>query len=217
MAKLIWDEDGTRQYETGTSKVVLFKKEETGKYGKGVAWSGVTAITESPSGAEETALYADNIKYASLRSREELGYTIEAYRYPDEFAECDGTAQLSEGVLLGQQKRVAFGIAYRTELGNDLDSEAGYKLHIYYNGIASPSEKSYASINDSPDAISFSWEVTTTPVNVDGYNASSRIEIDSTKADKTKLAALEAKLYGSESEEPTLPSISEIITMFAAS
>lgn len=217
MAKLIWDEDGTRQYETGTSKVVLFKKNNTGKYGKGVAWNGVTAITESPSGAEETALYADNIKYASLRSREELGYTIEAYRYPDEFAECDGTAQLGEGVYLGQQKRVAFGIAYRTELGNDLDSEAGYKLHIYYNGIASPSEKSYATINDSPDAISFSWEVTTTPENVEGYNASSRIEIDSTKVDKAKLATLEAKLYGSENEESSLPSISEIITMFAAS
>ena len=216
MPTLVWDEDGTRQYETGTSKVVLFKKKDSG-YGNGIAWNGVTAITESPSGAEETALYADNIKYASLRSREELGYTIEAYRYPDEFAECDGTASLADGVLIGQQKRVPFAIAYRTELGNDLDSEAGYKLHIYYNGVASPSEKSYATVNDSPDAITFSWEVTTTPVNVDGYSASSRIEIDSTKVDKDKLAALEAKLYGSESSESTLPSINEIISMFAAS
>lgn len=216
MPTLVWDEDGTRQYETGTSKVVLFKKKDSG-YGNGIAWNGVTAITESPSGAEETALYADNIKYASLRSREELGYTIEAYRYPDEFAECDGTASLADGVLIGQQKRVPFAIAYRTELGNDLDSEAGYKLHIYYNGVASPSEKSYATVNDSPDAITFSWEVTTTPVNVDGYSASSRIEIDSTKVDKDKLAALEAKLYGSESAESTLPSINEIISMFAAS
>ena len=216
MSTLVWDEDGTRQYETGTSKVVLFKKKDSG-YGNGIAWNGVTAITESPSGAEETALYADNIKYASLRSREELGYTIEAYRYPDEFAECDGTASLADGVLIGQQKRIPFAIAYRTELGNDLDSEAGYKLHIYYNGVASPSEKSYATVNDSPDAITFSWEVTTTPVNVDGYSASSRIEIDSTKVDKDKLAALEAKLYGSESSESTLPSINEIISMFAAS
>lgn len=216
MSKLVWDADGTRQYETGTSKVVLFKKKDDGTYDNGIAWNGVTAVTESPSGAEETALYADNIKYASLRSREELGYTIEAYRYPDEFAECDGTASLAEGVLLGQQKRVPFAIAYRTELGNDLDSEAGYKLHIYYNGVASPSEKSYATVNDSPDAITFSWEVTTTPVNVEGYNASSRIEIDSTKVDKTKLATLEAKLYGGENSESTLPTIDEIITMFGA-
>lgn len=217
MSKLKWDEDGTRQYETGVSKVVLFKKKDDGTYDKGIAWSGVTAVTESPSGAEETALYADNVKYASLRSREELGYTIEAYRYPDEFSECDGTAALADGVLLGQQKRVPFGLVHRTELGNDANSEAGYKLHIYYNGVASPSEKSYATINESPDAITFSWEVTTTPVNVDGYNASARIEIDSTKADKTKLAQLEAQIYGGESTESTLPSISEIISMFAAS
>ena len=216
MSKLVWDADGTRQYETGTSNVALFVKDSTGKYGTGVAWNGVTAITESPSGAEESALYADDIKYASLRSTEELGYTIEAYTYPDEFGVCDGTDNIAEGVLIGQQKRMPFGIAYKTKIGNDNDADAGYKLHIYYNGIASPSEKSYASVNDSPDAISFSWEVTTTPVAVEGHKASSRIEIDSTKANSAKLEALEAKLYGSTDSEPTLPSIDEIITMFNA-
>lgn len=216
MSKLVWDADGTRQYETGTSNVALFVKDTTGKYGTGVAWNGVTAITESPSGAEESALYADDIKYASLRSAEDLGYTIEGYTYPDEFGACDGTDNIADGVLIGQQKRRAFGLVYKTKIGNDNDADAGYKLHIYYNGIASPSEKSYASVNDSPDAISFSWEVTTTPVAVDGYKASARIEIDSTKADKAKLAALEAKIYGSADSEPTLPSIDEIITMFNA-
>lgn len=213
MAKLVWDKTGERYYETGVSKGVLYPQ-VAGAYPKGVAWNGLTAVTESPSGAEATALYADDIKYLNLMSNEEFGATIEAYTYPEEFAACDGSAALVEGVYLGQQKRQAFGLCYRTVLGNDTESnDYGYKLHIIYGALAAPSEKAYATINDSPEAITFSWEVTTTPVAVEGFKPTACITIDSTKVDETKLAALEAKLYGSESEEATLPLPDEIANM----
>lgn len=215
MAKLTWDGTGERYYETGTKHGVLYVMGDDG-YGTGVAWNGLTAVTESPSGAEETALYADDMKYASLRSAEEFGCTIEAYTYPDEFGVCDGSATPSNGVNLGQQSRKTFGFSYRSQIGNDVSTEAGYKLHLIYGLTASPSEKAYATINDSPDAITFSWECTSTPVETDGYKAISTITIDSTKADSTKLAALEAKLYGDASSEPTLPLPSEVISMMAS-
>ena len=216
MSKLVWDAQGERYFETGVKKGVLYVMGADGKYGNGVAWNGLTAVTESPSGAEATALYADDIKYLNLVSAEEFGATIEAYTYPDEFAACDGSAALATGVMIGQQKRSTFGLCYRTTVGNDVDSELGYKLHIIYGCLAAPSEKAYATINDSPEAITFSWEVTTTPVEVEGFKPTACITIDSTKVDDTKMAALEAKLYGSESEEPTLPMPSEIATMMAA-
>lgn len=217
MSKLVWDQTGERLYETGVKNGVLYVYDTTGKkYGNGVAWNGLTAVTESPSGAEATALYADDIKYLNLVSNEEFGATIEAYTYPEEFAACDGSASIATGVSIGQQKRSTFGLCYRTALGNDVDgAEYGYKLHIIYGALAAPSEKAYATINDSPEAITFSWEVTTTPVSVAGFKPTSCITIDSTKADPTKLAALEVKLYGSESEEPTLPMPDEIATMMA--
>lgn len=207
MAALTWDGSGERLYETGVDRGVLYVMSTGGTYGTGVAWNGLTGVTESPSGAEETALYADNIKYVSLYSAEEFGATIEAYTYPDEFAECDGSAELATGVTVGQQTRKMFGLCYRTLLGNDTDGQShGYKLHLIYGATASPSEKAYATVNDSPEAITFSWEVTTTPVNVTGMSPTASITIDSTKADSTCLAALEAKLYGSEpSGTPTLP------------
>ena len=219
MAKLVWDQTGERLYETGVKNGVLYVYDsETKKYGTGVAWNGLTAVTESPSGAEATALYADDIKYLNLLSTEEFGATIEAYTYPDEFAECDGSASLSEGVFIGQQKRKTFGLAYKTTLGNDTDgNDYGYKLHIIYGCLAAPSEKSYATINDSPEAITFSWEVTTTPVEVTGHKPTASITIDSTKADPSKLAQLEAKLFGDDTEgTPTLPMPNEIASMFAA-
>ena len=216
MSKLVWDQTGERLYETGVKNGVLYVQ-EAGAYPKGVAWNGLTAVTESPSGAEATALYADDIKYLNLISNEELGATIEAYMYPDEFKVCNGEAELAEGVVIGQQTRKAFGLCYRTTLGNDVDgNDYGYKLHIIYGCMAAPSEKAYATINDSPEAITFSWEVTTTPVNVTGGKPTASITIDSTKVDAEKLAALEAKLYGSESEEATLPLPDEIATMFKA-
>lgn len=207
MAALTWDGSGKRLYETGVDRGVLYVMSTGGTYGTGVAWNGLTGVTESPSGAEETALYADNIKYVSLYSAEEFGATIEAYTYPDEFAECDGSAELATGVSVGQQSRKTFGLCYRTLLGNDTDGQShGYKLHLIYGATASPSEKAYATVNDSPEAITFSWEITTTPVNVTGMSPTASITIDSTKADSTCLAALEAKLYGSESSgTPTLP------------
>lgn len=198
MAKLVWDDTGNRLYETGVDRGVLYPIQEGGQYTKGVAWNGLTNVTESPSGAEATALYADNIKYLNLYSAEEFGATIEAYTYPDEFAECDGSANLATGVSIGQQSRKLFGLSYRTVLGNDVDgNDHGYKLHLIYGAMASPSEKSYASINDSPEAITFSWELTTTPVSVSGFKPTASITIDSTKADPECLAALEAALYGS--------------------
>lgn len=214
MAKLAWDNIGERLYETGVKQGVLYPISNTGVYDKGVAWNGLTAVTESPSGAEATPLYADDIKYLNLMSNEEFGGTIEAYMYPDEFMECDGSASLVAGVSIGQQPRKTFGLCYRTTLGNDVASnDYGYKLHLVYGALASPSEKAYATINDSPEAITFSWEFSTTPVNVTGHKPTASLTIDSTKVDDEKLAALEAILYGSESEEPRLPLPDEIATI----
>lgn len=218
MAALTWDDSGKRLYETGVDRGVLYVM-SAGTYGTGVAWNGLTGVTESPSGAEETALYADNIKYVSLYSAEEFGATIEAYTYPDEFAKCDGSAELADGTYVGQQERATFGLSYRTLLGNDTEGQShGYKLHLIYGAKASPSEKAYATVNDSPEAITFSWEVTTTPVNVTGMKPTAVITIDSTKADAECLAALEAKLYGSEpSGTPTLPLPDEVKTLMTPS
>jgi hypothetical protein len=211
MSRLVWDQSGERIYETGVKQGVLYVQDSTGAYPNGVAWNGLTAVTESPSGAEATALYADDIKYLNLISNEEFGATIEAYTYPDEFAACDGSASLADGVSIGQQKRSAFGLCYKTTVGNDVaGSDYGYKLHIIYGAMAAPSEKAYATINDSPEAITFSWEVTTTPVAVEGFKPTACITIDSTKADKAKLAELENILYGSEDTEARLPLPAEI-------
>ena len=213
MSKLTWDASGERLYETGVKQGVLYVM-DSNVYGNGVAWNGLTAITESPSGAESTPLYADDIKYLDLRSTEEFGATIEAYTYPDEFAACDGSASLADGVSIGQQARKMFGLCYRTTVGNDTDgTNHGYKLHLIYGATASPSEKAYETINDSPEAITFSWEITTTPVSVTGFKPTASITIDSTKADPTCLAALEEKLYGGESTEPTLPLPDEVKTI----
>ena len=216
MSKLVWDQTGERYYETGVKQGVLYPQATGGTYPKGVAWNGLTAVTESPSGAEATALYADDIKYLNLISAEEFGATIEAYTYPDEFAQCDGSAALATGVSIGQQSRKAFGLCYRTTLGNDVDgNDFGYKLHIIYNALAAPSEKAYATINDSPEAITFSWEVTTTPVNVAGFKPTASITIDSTKANAEKLAALEKILYGDAQTEARLPLPDEIATLMS--
>lgn len=216
MSKLVWDQTGDRLYETGVKKGVLYPM-ESGAYPKGVAWNGLTAVTESPSGAEATALYADDIKYLNLYSAEEFGGTIEAYTYPVEFGACNGEASLAEGVVIGQQSRKAFGLSYVTTVGNDTDgTDFGYKIHIVYGAMASPSEKAYATINDSPEAITFSWEFTTTPVAVDGHKPTASVVVDSTKVAPEKLAALEAMLYGSESEEAKLPLPDEIITLLGA-
>ena len=225
MSKIVWDKTGERYYETGVKNGVLYIPTD-GVYSKGVAWNGLTAVTESPSGAEATALYADDIKYLNLYSAEEFGATIEAYTYPDEFAVCDGSAELTSGVTIGQQDRKTFGLSYRTTIGNDTDGNSyGYKLHLIYGCKASPSEKAYATINDSPEAITFSWEVTTTPVSVNGFKPTACITIDSTKADPTKLAALEEILYGKNGTgepetggvEPRMPLPDEIATLMAAS
>lgn len=213
MSKLVWDQTGERLYETGVKNGVLYVQ-EAGAYPKGVAWNGLTAVTESPSGAEATPMYADDNKYLNLMSTEEFGATIEAYTYPDEFKVCNGEAELATGVSLGQQVRKTFGMCYRTTIGNDVDgNDHGYKIHLIYGALAAPSEKAYATINDSPEAITFSWEVTTTPVNVTGFKPTSYVVIDSTKCDEAKLATLEAKLYGSETEEATLPLPDEIAEM----
>lgn len=216
MSMLKWDQTGERLYETGVKKGVLYVFDQ-GKYGTGVAWNGLTAVTESPSGAEATALYADDIKYLNLMSNEEFGGTIEAYTYPEEFAACNGEASLAEGVVIGAQPRKTFGLSYVTTIGNDTDgNDHGYKIHLVYGALASVSEKAYATINDSPEAITFSWEFTTTPVEVAGHKPTAVVTIDSTKVDAGKLKALEDKLYGTESEEAALPLPSEIVTMFAA-
>ena len=225
MSKIVWDKTGERLYETGVKNGVLYLQ-TNGVYNNGVAWNGLTAVTESPSGAEATALYADDMKYLNLYSAEEFGATIEAYTYPDEFAECDGSKELVDGVVIGQQTRKVFGLCYRTVIGNDTDGEAhGYKLHIIYGAMASPSEKAYATINDSPEAITFSWEITTTPVNVAGAKPTASVVIDSTKADPTKLAALETILYGkdpttdggSDGVDPRLPLPDELKTLITKS
>ena len=210
--RISWDKSGDRLYETGVSKGVLYPLSGAA-YTKGVAWNGLTAVTESPSGAEATPLYADNIKYLNLVSAEEFGATIEAYTYPDEFAACNGEKELTKGVSIGQQPRQTFGMCYQTKIGNDVDSELGYKIHIIYGALAAPSEKAYATVNDSPEAITFSWEVTTTPVEVTGFKPTAYVVVDSTKVDAEKLALLEAKLYGSESEEAMLPLPDEIVSI----
>lgn len=214
MSKLVWDQVGERLYETGVKNGVLYVQDDKGAYPKGVAWNGLTAVTESPSGAEATPLYADDIKYLNLMSAEEFGATIEAYTYPEEFGACNGEAALTTGVYIGQQARKAFGMCYRTTVGNDVEyNDHGYKIHIIYGALAAPSEKAYATINDSPEAITFSWEITTTPVNVAGHKPTASIVIDSTKCDAAKLAALEAVLYGSDDVEARLPLPDEILTL----
>ena len=214
MAKIVWDKIGERLYETGVKNGVLYVQDESGAYPNGVAWNGLTSISESPSGAEATPLYADDVKYLELMSAEEFGATIECYTYPDEFAACDGSAAVADGVMIGQQARKAFGLCYKTTVGNDvLGNDFGYKLHLIYGAKASPSEKAYSTINDNPEAITFSYEITTTPVAVEGFKPTSTIVIDSTKVDPEGLAALEAKLFGSEEGEASLPLPDEVITL----
>ena len=215
MSALVWDQSSERLYETGVDRGVLYPVTNNA-YGTGVAWNGLTAVNESPSGAEPSDIYADNIKYLTLRSAETFGATIEAYTYPDEFAECDGSATVATGVTIGQQTRKSFGLCYRTLVGNDTDGQDhGYKLHLIYGCTASPSEKSYQTVNDSPEAITFSWEVSTTPVNVEGHKPTAQLIVDSTKVDKAKLDTLEAQLYGGENAEPKLPTPAEVIAIFA--
>lgn len=215
MSKLIWDNTGERLYETGTKMGVLYPFSKEGKYNKGVAWNGLIGVTESPSGAEATPLYANDHKYLELTSNEEFGFSIEAYTYPDEFAECDGSKELVAGIKISQQTRSTFGLSYRTTLGNDTEgNDYGYKLHLVYGAKAAPTEKGYSTINDSPEAITFSWECTTTPVEVAGFKPTSHIEIDSTKVDAEKLKELEAILYGSENEEARLPMPEELVEIF---
>ena len=214
MAKIKWDETGEKIYETGVKNGVLYLPNETGEYVNGVAWNGLTAVTESPSGAESTPLYADDIKYVELQSAEDFGATLECYTYPDEFAECDGSAEVAPGVIIGQQNRKTFGLCYRTTLGNDVKgNEYGYKLHLIYGAKASPSEKSYSTINDSPEAITFSYEITTTPVNVTGHKPTACLTINSTKVEAGKMQQLEALLYGAESTEAKLPLPDEVINL----
>lgn len=216
MAKLIWDKTGERLYETGVKQGVLYPIQTGGVYTKGVAWNGLTAVTESPSGAESSPQYADDIKYLNLVSAEEFGATIEAFTYPDEFGVCDGSAEIKTGVIIGQQSRKQFGLSYRTVIGNDTDgTDHGYKLHLIYGALAAPSEKAYSTMNDSPEAITLSWEVTTTPVAVAGFKPTASLIIDSTKVDPAKLAALELVLYGNTGVEARLPLPDEIATIFA--
>lgn len=214
MPKLKWDQIGERLYETGVDKVVLFPMESTGQYGAGVAWNGISAVNESPSGAEPTALYANNGKYINLISNEDFAATIEAFMYPDEFEECDGSKEIAPGVVIGQQKRKVFGLAYRTLLGNDVDgNDHGYKLHLVYGCLAAPSENNHSTVNDSPEAGTMSWSVSTTPVEVADAKPTATVTIDSTKADKTKLKKLEDMLYGTEQAESKLPLPAEVITL----
>lgn len=219
MSKLVWDQTGERIYEAGVKMGVLYPQATGGTYPKGVAWNGLTSVSESPEGAEPEPLYADDIKYLNLVSVEEFKATIEAYTYPEEFAECDGSKSIATGVAVGQQKRKAFGLCYRTTIGNDVDgNDHGYKLHIVYGALAAPSEKAYETINDSPEAATFSWEISTTPVAVskEGCQPTASITIDSTKADPTALKKLEDILYGSEEKEARLPLPDEITTLMTA-
>lgn len=212
MSKLVWDQTSEKTYETGIEQVALYKQ-VGGAYPAGVAWNGITALNLTPSGAEPTPLYANNRKYLTLMSVEELGGTIEAYTYPEEWEECDGSAEAAPGVYIGQQTRATFGLVGKTLIGNDTEgTKHGYKLHLVYGCLASPAEESHATVNDSPEAVTFSWEFSTTPVEVEGYASTSYLCIDSTKVDAEKLKALEAILYGSESEEARLPMPSEVLT-----
>lgn len=215
VGKLEWDKTGERRYETGVDHGVLYLRNASGVYDSGYAWNGLTTVTESPSGAESSAQYADNIKYLNLVSAEEFGATIEAFTYPDEFALCDGTASPSDGVIIGQQSRSTFGLAYRTKIGNDVAGDSlGYKIHLIYGAQAAPSEKAYATINDSPEAITFSWELSTTPVNVPDFKPSATLVVDSTKVEADALAALEEILYGTATLSPRLPLPAEVIALF---
>lgn len=217
MAKIVWDKTGERLYETGVEQGVLYNIDERGAYSKGVPWNGLTAVTESPSGAEATPLYADNIKYLELQSAEEFGATIEAYTYPDEFGECDGTASIGQGIIIGQQSRKIFGLSYKTVVGNDVkNNDYGYKLHLIYGAKAAPSEKAYSTINDSPEAITFSWEVTTTPVPVNGHKPTSTLVIDSTKVGEGVMKKIEDVLYGGDEAEPRLPLPDEVLTIISS-
>lgn len=213
MARLIWDATGERAYEMGTKNGVLYPMNDEGGYEEGVAWNGLTALTESPSGAEETKLWADDIKYASLRSAEEYGFTIESYTYPDEWEACDGSAQVATGVTIGQQKRKGFGFSWVTTVGNDISDEAGKKIHVVWGATASPSEKSYATVNDNPDAITFSWECTTTPVNVTGHRATAHMEINCMKLKEKTVKLIEDKLWGNDTDKAALPSPDELIKL----
>lgn len=217
MARIIWDEATKHYYETGVKQCVFYKQAENGDYPLGVAWNGITSVSESPSGADTTDLYADDTKYLSLRANEDFGATIEAYTFPDEFAECDGFGELTAGVRIGQQTRKAFGLCYRTAIGNDVDyQDHGYKLHLIYNATVSPSERSYQTINDSPEAITFSWELTTIPINVTGFKPTACVTIDSTKVNAEKLAAFEAIIYGDAENEARLPLPDEVKTLLTA-
>lgn len=216
MPKLAWDQTGQRLYETGVDQGVLYVQDNSGQYPTGVAWNGLISVTESPSGAESNPQYADNIKYLDLISAEEFGATIEAFTYPEEFAECDGSAEAASGVMLGQQTRKRFGLSYRTKVGNDtVGQDFGYKLHLIYGALASPSEKAYNTINESPEAITFSWELSTDKVAVPDstYRPLASITIDSTKVDAAKMALLEAELYGSASGAANLPLPDEVIAL----
>lgn len=216
MSKIVWDETGKRTYETGVKHGVLYPVQAGGLYTKGVAWNGLTTVTESPSGAEASPQYADDIKYLNLMSAEEFGATIEAFTYPDEFGVCDGSAEIKPGVIIGQQSRKLFGLSYRTTLGNDVEgTDHGYKLHLVYGALAAPSEKAYGTINDSPEAITFSWEVTTTPVSVTGFKPTATLIIDSTKCEADQLAALELILYGNTGVDARLPLPDEVAAIFA--
>lgn len=216
MAELKWDQVGERVYETGVDHGVLYLPDSAGNYDTGVAWNGLVSVTESPSGAEASPQYADNIKYLNLVSAEEFGATIEAFTYPDEFAQCDGTAAPTPGVLIGQQSRRIFGLSYRSRVGNDVDgTDFGYKLHLIYGALAAPTEKGYTTINDSPEAITFSWEVSTTPVEVPGFKPTAQLTVDSTKVDADALDALEALLYGTPGTDPQLPLPATVIGLFA--
>ena len=217
MAVLTWDDIGERYYETGVRKGVLYLPDAQGAYSTGVAWNGLTAVNESHDGGEPNALYADDIKYLNLMSAEDFKATIEAYTYPDEFAECDGSAALATGVIIGQQKRKSFGLSYQTRIGNDVDqTDLGYKIHLVYGCMAAPTDKNYASINESPEAITFSWEVSTTPVDIPGHKPSATIVIDSTKADPDKLETLKGMLYGTTNASAKLPTPQDIIDLFTA-
>lgn len=214
MARLIWDEVGQRFFETGVKNGVLYVQDNDGSYKNGVVWNGLTAVTESPSGAEETPLYADDVKYLTLRSAEEFGATVEAYTYPEEFEQCDGSASIANGVTIGQQARRAFGLCYRTSVGNDIQGQNfSYKLHLIYGCTVAPSEKSYSTINDNPEAITFSWELSTVPVPVDGFSPTASLVIDASKVDEGKMALLEDALFGDESNEAKLLLPNEIMEM----
>lgn len=216
MAKLVWNEAGKRLYETGVDRGVLYVSDGSGGYQKGVVWNGLVSVNESPSGAEATPLYAGNVKYVELMSNEEFGASIEAYTYPEEFEQCDGSAELADGITIGQQPRKSFGLCYRTKIGNDTaGDEHGYKIHLIYGAKAAPTEKSYTTINDSPEAITFSWEITTTPIEFAGHKPTATLTIDSTKVTPTALTAIETKLYGDTTGEATLPTPAEILALIA--